>query len=896
MEKVTNFRFVIKAPNQCILWQEDKTIDLSGSAGAFSVLVGSGTNSSSGSHSFSEVFNNSGTLLGLGGSTCSSPFSYTPALSDDRTLEVSFNDGSGVNQLPEMQIKNVPFSAYSSYAQEALRIFGKIFGGAPPTVNGQTLVYNSSRDQWEIGSGNAGGTVVSVDFFFGGGLFSVQGGPITTSGTLTSTLLNQSPNTIFAGPSSGSPTAPTFRILERTDIPPLPAGKITDGTLATSILGVVPGAKGGTITQIDTGIGIAGGPIITVGTISLQATGIAAGTVGSASFIPQVGFDIYGRIVSMGSAALAFSNFIGTLAVSQGGTGVGTNASNGQLLIGNGSGFTLNTLNSSNGILITNSEGTINVATNAQVSNSTLSIVSRDLTGSFAANKATLNSLDLNNLGSLITLSNALGSTYTYTFPPDMGLPGQVLQTNGTSNTSWVGVPVIGGTMPAADGSAGTPAISFSADPDTGMYRLGNNLIGFSTAGTSRLTIGPTGSINISASIPSTSSNSGALTLTGGLGVGGAIFSTGSLVTTGPIRSISSDITGNIIRAGAGASTASFSSDSNKPISFIPDGTERMRISVGGSVGIGTSIPVAMLDVNGNVRMQSQILVGSGSLTLSAPLNGNYSLRFPANSGTTGQVLSTDGSGTLGWISVPINGEISLAASGNSATPGISFTADQDTGISNPSSNSVAIITGGTTRLTIDSGGNLGIGTLAPAFKLDVAGDVSASGCLRSSAGVASGMCVSDQRLKTDVKPFELGLSALVGITPRYFKYNGLAGSPVQSTPELGLIAQEVEKSAPQLVTTKELKLSQKDKQLTVIKQVNYTALTYVLINAVKSLYFSWLNDSNTIHSKIELLNRQISEKTENAALQMTDDQLRYQKIRELETRLEHLEKMLSSK
>ncbi len=51
------------------------------------------------------------------------------------------------------------------------------------------------------------------------GIFTVSGSPVTSSGTLTGTLANQSANLIFAGPSSGSAAAPTFRALASADLP-----------------------------------------------------------------------------------------------------------------------------------------------------------------------------------------------------------------------------------------------------------------------------------------------------------------------------------------------------------------------------------------------------------------------------------------------------------------------------------------------------------------------------------------------------------------------------------------------------------------------------------------------------------------------------------------------------
>lgn len=50
-------------------------------------------------------------------------------------------------------------------------------------------------------------------------IFSVTNSPVTSTGTLTASLATQSANTVFAGPASGSSSAPTFRSLEDADIP-----------------------------------------------------------------------------------------------------------------------------------------------------------------------------------------------------------------------------------------------------------------------------------------------------------------------------------------------------------------------------------------------------------------------------------------------------------------------------------------------------------------------------------------------------------------------------------------------------------------------------------------------------------------------------------------------------
>lgn len=78
------------------------------------------------------------------------------------------------------------------------------------------------------------GTVTSVGLSMPG-IFTVSGSPVTASGTLTAALATQSANFVWAGPTTGSAAAPTFRALVAADIPALAAAAISD--LATVVQG-----------------------------------------------------------------------------------------------------------------------------------------------------------------------------------------------------------------------------------------------------------------------------------------------------------------------------------------------------------------------------------------------------------------------------------------------------------------------------------------------------------------------------------------------------------------------------------------------------------------------------------------------------------------------------------
>ena len=295
--------------------------------------------------------------------------------------------------------------------------------------------------------------------------------------------------------------------------------------------------------------------------------------------------------------------------------------------------------------------------------------VSQGGTGSTTAGGALVN-LGGTSLGiSLFTAAtasagrNALGATVAgdaaFTAASSTGTGALVFATSPALVTPTLGV-ASATSIATGLGTAAAPAYIFTGDTNTGMWSPAADTIAFSEGGVEAMRITSTGDVGIGTTTPSSK-----------LAVYGGASGTDTRVTIGNAASA--------IQVGVGSANETFlSGNAAFPMLLYTNGTERMRITSTGDVGIGTSAPGSLLQLNRDS--------GAADLRLSV-------------------------AGTLhGNIYASISDMDIFAVT---AIPLIFGTTN-------------------TERMRISAAGDVGIGTVSPGAKLDVSGTVNFSGALTS--------------------------------------------------------------------------------------------------------------------------------------------------------------------
>jgi hypothetical protein len=343
-------------------------------------------------------------------------------------------------------------------------------------------------------------------------------------------------------------------------------------------------------------------------------------------------------------------------------------------------------------------------------------------------------------------------------------------------NLSVTGTATVSGTAEFADGLAASPSITNIGDTNTGMYFPSADAIGIVTGGVNRIRVTSAGDVGIGTTTPAVK-----LDVANGFVVVGA--NSANPGVGGNIRF--RDDTGasrwlNGLLGGAAATSYS--------IYDIVAGAERLSINSSGDVGIGTSSPVGRLTIQGaagtnGINQGIGLLYSNGTQYGAFGLNNTTGwpqlmaragagLTFHVNSDllTTGEAMRIDASGNLGLGVTPaahspsgfggpmlqVGNRASILGSSVYSTLGnnvyydsgfFRYIATDEASMLEQANGAFAFYTAPsgtagnaisfTQTVTLDSSGNLGIGTSSPLQQLHLS-SASATGMQITYQGVGA--------------------------------------------------------------------------------------------------------------------------------------------------------------
>ena len=244
----------------------------------------------------------------------------------------------------------------------------------------------------------------------------------------------------------------------------------------------------------------------------------------------------------------------------------------------------------------------------------------------------------------------ASSSSTTYTFPSADGTNGQVLSTNGTGTLSWVTASGGGYTNTSSIAHVNPDGGTFggAAASKTATYTL-YSFLNNDTSPSSSVILKTAVSITSSGSMPGMSSYNRALYVTA---------------------------------------------------SGAYSGNNYAAIFDQGKVGIGTTSPGSTLDVKGTLRLSGST---SGSVVFSVAADaGSTTYLLPTADGTNGQVLSTNGTATLSWVTpyVAAGSIIQVTFAESTAAPNTTVYVDSMTAAATTTNADLALRPKGTGALT----------------------------------------------------------------------------------------------------------------------------------------------------------------------------------------------------
>jgi len=344
---------------------------------------------------------------------------------------------------------------------------------------------------------------------------------------------------------------------------------------------------------------------------------------------------------------------------------------------------------------------------------------------------------------------------------------------------------------------------------------------------------------------------------TGGLSTPGYYYNSGTSTSPNWVRLATTGLNGS-----GTATQVAFWSGANT----LSSNANLYWDNTNGRLGIGTTGPGYKLDVSGDVRLSGDLLYGNGYTRTQTRddagamggRSGFYetsnpapAANWPTGASSWWHLLDIRHSNTGNNYAMQFAGSFYdqnlyfRKTNNNAAQPWSQVYTSANGGLVTCNSTNYVIKSDGTNGVCsqiYDNGTNVGIGTTTPAAKLHVAGNIKTNTINETS----------DARFKKNIQSIDTPLSKVLSLRGVYF-YWDLDNPDVQeidSSKQIGMIAQEVEKILPELVNT----------DANGYKSVEYSRVVAVLIEAMKEQQKTideqkdMINDLNERITKLEEL------------------------------------------